>query len=331
MMKNNPVEKTVGKWKLWTAIVAVIMVVGIVIAAVFGFNTHVDLQSVKTVTVDYSDIYVEKVEDLEETCENSFDKSDVTPLKKTVSVKSNAEIIYYFDVDADLTEAVETLKEDIATATSSTLVKVSVHTEEFQQGLSEDYILRAAIAVGVFAVAAFVYVALRYKLSMGITLAASILAAAGMTVALVAIIRIPVAASFAYAVAFAVLVTAVMSIMTFNRLRDNAKDKDKQKDMTAQEKTVAAVPTKQILTLAVALTLAVGVLGAIVAVARWFAVTAFIGIVASVASAWIFAPALFALLDSVIKSSGKPLFKTKKKEKKVTEVVAAESKEVDAE
>ena len=41
----------------------------------------------------------------------------------------------------------------------------------------------------------------------------------------------------------------------------------------------------------------------------------FVGIVAATFAAWIFAPALLALLDNAIKSGDKPLFKAKKKAK----------------
>lgn len=314
-MKNNLVEKTVGKWILWTIISAVLIVVGVVVAFVFGFNTDIDLKSAKTVTVEYS--YVAQTDDLESVCESSFATSKVSPLKNVVT---SEEIVYYFDVNTNLTTAITQLNTDIANAMNAggaledaSLIQVRTNTENFQKGLSEGYILRAAIAVAVFAVLAFAYVALRYKLSMGITMAAAIVAAGGLTVALVAVTRIPVAASFAYAVVFAVLVAVVMTLASFNRFRDNAKDKDKE--LTTSQKVVAAVDTKSVLTVAVALTIVLGVLGGLVETARWFALSAFVGIVAATFAAWIFAPALLALLDNAIKSGDKPLFKAKKKAK----------------
>ncbi|MBQ8427995.1 MAG: hypothetical protein IJX18_01930 [Clostridia bacterium] len=316
-MKNNLVEKTVGKWILWTIVSAVLVVIGVVIACVFGFNTTVDLKSAKTVTVEYS--YVSESSDLDGVCKTSFAKSSVKPLK---SVVSGEEIVYYFDVNTDLTEATATLKTDIEAAMQTggaledaSLIQVRSNTENFQKGLSEGYILRAGIAIGVFAVLAFVYVALRYKLSMGITMAAAMLAAGGLTVALVAVTRIPVTASFVYAVVFAVMAAVVMTLITFNRFRDNAKDKDKEKELSAKQRVVAAVDTKNVMMIAVALTLVVGVLGAILSVARWFALSAFVGIVSATFASWILAPALLAVWDKAIKSGDKPLFKTKKKAK----------------
>ena len=219
MMKTNLVEKTVNKWVLWTAISAVLAVIGIVIACIFGFNTNIDLKSAKTIAVEYA--YVSETEDLKEVCEDSFAVSGVKPLK---SVVSSEEIVYYFDVNTDLSGAVAKLESDIDSAMTAegaladaSLIHVRSNTENFQKGLSEGYILRAAIAVGVFAVFAFVYVALRYKLSMGITMAAAIVAAGSVTTGLVALTRIPVAASFVYSVVFAVFATVIMTLLTFNK------------------------------------------------------------------------------------------------------------------
>ena len=326
-MKNNLVEKTAGKWILWTIISAVLIVVGVVIACVFGFNTNAELKSAKTVTVEYS--YVSKTADLEEVCESSFAESKVSPIRNVVS---DEEIIYYFSMKTDTAAVMNALEADIDAAMQAggkledaSLIQLRSNTENFQRGLSEGYILRAAIAIGVFAVLAFAYVALRYKLSMGITMAAAIVAAGGLTVALAALTRIPVSASLAYAVVFAVLTTALMVLATFNRFRDSAKDKE----LSVEQKVVAAVDTKSILTIAVALTVAVGLVGGLVSTARWFALTAFVGIVAATFVAWIFVPALLVVLDKAIKGGDKPLFKSKKKEV-AAEPVAEEKTEEQA-
>ena len=168
--------------------------------------------------------------------------------------------------------------------------------------------------------------ALRYKLSMGITMAATILATAGLTVALVACTRIPVTPSFAYAALVAVFAVAVMTLLTFNRFRDAAKDKDKQKGMTSTEKVIEAVDTKKVVVFAVALAVTVVTLGALVATARWFALSALVGLLVAFACSWVFAPALLAVLDGAIKSGDKPLFRVKKKKEVVEEkaVVAEE-------
>lgn len=330
MMKTNFLNKTVKQWKLWTIIASAIIVVGIVIAAIFGFNTTADMKSAKVVSVDYFSVYVESSDKITDACESAFSEKGVTPIKKVVaSDMTDSEVIYYFDVNTDLTAAVAAVKEAVADATNSDLVKVNVFTEEVAKGsgVAEGYVWRAAVAAAVFAVLAFVYVSLRYKLSMGITMVAAMVAAGGLTVALVGGMRIPVTPSFAYAALFAVLLTTVLVLLTFNRLRDAAKDKDKQKDMTAEEKVLAAVDTQKIAVFVIALTVAVALLAIFVSTARWFALTAFIGIVAATFAAWIFAPALFVVLDGAIKGGDKPLFKSKKKE--VEKVALAQASETD--
>ncbi len=309
-MKNNLIQKTVGKWKIWTAVASALLVVGILIAAIFGFNGTVDFKSAKTLTVKCG--FVADVEDLKDVCEESFQESGLTPTK-VVTATGGDQIIYYFAKDVELTAAADALKTKVESANVASMVSVDVHGESFLQGLAEGYVLRAAIAVGVFAVLAFAYVALRYRLSMGIVMAAAMLSSVGGTMAIVACTRIPTSASFVYAVAFSVLLTVVMTLLTFHRLRDNAKDKS-DKDMSVEEKTVKAVNLKGVSALAITFTVAAALL-VLIPGGRWFALSVWVAVLAATFSSLIFAPSLFVALDPVIKKSDKPLFTFKKKEK----------------
>ncbi len=322
-MKTNPVQKMVKKWKLWTIVVAVILVVGITMAAIFGFNTTVDFKSAKTVTIEYS--YGTKANDLQAVCDASFAESGVSPIQSKVTTSAPGELIYYFDVNADLTAATAALEGDIQAEMvedgrleNASFINVRSNVEEFQSGIAEGYVLRAAIAVGVFAILAFAYVSLRYKLSMGITMAATMLATGGLTVALVAHTRIPVTASFAYVAAFAVFVASVLAMMIFNPFRDALKEKKKEDESksaqeNAEERVTSAVDTKKLVFVTAALAVGVALVGAFVSTARWFALSAFVGLLAAFFAAWAFAPALLAVLDAHIKKSEKPLFAAKKK------------------
>ena len=337
MMKTNPVKKTVGMWKVWTIIVSAIVVVGIVIAAIFGFNTTADLKSAKTVTIEYS--YGTQSADLQAVCDETFAEKGLKPLQVKGTTTAPGELIYYFDLNADLTAATAALEADIqeemeanGRLENASFINVRQNVEEFRSGVAEGYVLRAAIAVAVFAVLAFVYVSLRYKLSMGITMAAAMVAAGGLTVALVACARIPVTASFAYAAVFAVFVAAALVMTTLNRFRDILKDSKKENSSKEvdgeQDKVVAAVDTKQVVIVTAALAVGVALIGAFIGTARWFALSAFVGLAAAFFVAWVFAPALLAVLDVNLKKKDKPLFAAKKKKEEVEEA-SAQTEEVE--
>lgn len=324
-MKTNLVRKTVGKWKLWTAILSVLVVAGIVIACVFGWNTSPFLKPAKTLTVEYSQAYESKLDAIQDVCETKFSELGVSPVQTTLSTSVDGEIIYYFDENVDLS-AVETgVKAGFTAATQeggtlagASFIKVRTNTETVLSILPQGYILRAAIAAAVFTVLAFAYVSLRYKLSMGLVMAATTIGAGALTAALVALVRIPVTTSFAYVVLLSMLAAAVMTLVTFNRLRDAAKENDKE--VSVVDKTVNAVATKHVLIFACSLAVATILLGAIVPAALWFSVTALVGLVAATFAAWIFAPALFVILESAIKIESKPKFRKNKKEKKIEDV-----------
>ena len=46
----SKLTKTVGKWKLWTVVSAIIVAAGIIVAAIFGFNADYTASDVKTMT-----------------------------------------------------------------------------------------------------------------------------------------------------------------------------------------------------------------------------------------------------------------------------------------
>ena len=139
----------------------------------------------------------------------------------------------------------------------------------------------------------FVYVSVRYKLNMGVTATVSSLMAVLLTVALTALVRIPVTTSVAYAAAFAMLYSMATGLVIFSRMRSAFKS-DEYKEKSAEEAIASSVPAKGILVFAAACAVALVLVGAIATSAvRWFAVTAFAGLLAGTFSSLLFLPAMY--------------------------------------
>ncbi len=292
------IEKTVSKTKLISLILAVVVALGIVIAAVFGFNSSLISSDKQLLTVEMNRVtYKNDKEEIETLCEDKFTAAGVCYLQKLDTKLSGDEgkIVYVFEKDADLT-AVKSGIESEATAENGLVV--SLNGTSVLSNVTDGYYVRNGIALAVFAVLALVYVSLRYKLSMGITLAASLVASVGLTVALAAFTRIPVNYSFVYVLAVALAVTVIVTLLTFNKIRENAK-LDAYKEMDAKQAVVSSVAVKETLTFGAVAVGALVVLGGLTAAFGvwnivWFAILSLLAVVCSVAVALLFAPALYS-------------------------------------
>ena len=79
----------------------------------------------------------------------------------------------------------------------------------------------AIIAGAVFVVLAFVYVAVRYNVKMGIITAIATAVGTALTAGIVALVRIPVTNSIVYVFAVAALLSATTTLLSFNKARAN--------------------------------------------------------------------------------------------------------------
>lgn len=309
MIKMN---KTVGKFKLWAILSALVIVAGIVILAVFGFNPDTTVSDVKTLSVElesYVDISDARVESVKEICESEFEKAG---LKDAYTVKADmsngGELLYVFDKntdDAKLNEAKDAIGAALNAASegdgalSGAFFYVSTGSENAIAVVPSGYIWRGALAGAVILLVIFVYVSVRYKLNMGIAGTVSSLVGALLTLAVVALVRIPVTTSVAYIGAFALLFTALTSMLTFNKMRENFKT-DEYKAMSAEEAVSSSVQTKSVLFFALLSIIALVLVGAIaVTSVRWFAVAALVAVVMGTFSSLIFMPAMYLPMKKI--------------------------------
>ena len=186
MTTMSKLSKTIGKFKLWGILAAVVIVAGIVIAAIFGFNTDAALSDSRTLSVRL-DSYVtdDRTALIREVCEEEIGGAGLGDKYSMTSEFSGTgcEIVYAFSssVDESAVAAVKTAVENRLTEATGTqgnalygaYVYVTSNAETVSAVLPEGYIWRAVLAGVVAVVLEFIYVAVRYKLNMGIAAAAS--------------------------------------------------------------------------------------------------------------------------------------------------------------
>ena len=278
-----------------SVIMAIVLALSIVITAIFGVNYAATLKDQNTLTVTINNyFYNNKLDEVKAICEKEFKKLSVSYTYNGEMNGDECELVYVFDKTAKLDEIKIDLKATFANKTQSggewdgAFIDVSTATETVQTNIPVGYTVRAAIAVAVFAVLAFVYVAIRYRLFMGVTVAIAILLSAVMTAAVVLLARIPVTSSVLYAIAISSVLAAIFTVLTMNKIRSNTDE------LSAEEKVYASLATKEIAAITAALGVSLVLVGAIATWSvRWFAICALVSLLVAALIGLVFVPAVY--------------------------------------
>lgn len=293
---------------LWAALSAVVIIVGIVLFAVFGFN-YAGAQ-VGKIDVTYDAIV--RIEDKEDAlrtlCEKVFEDEKVSFKKYSVSTEIDSNFLgetggriltYVFDSSV----SAETLQKAAAAISTrvgadSNFANAEILTSA-HAAASETFSTaawRGGLAIGIAVVVALVYLGFRF--GWGTALAGLIACANDtlLTFALIALARIPV---YAYSpllyAGIAAIVTIVLWTVQSMRMRENFKD-PAFTALSAQEAVTESCKTSWKLVLFVVLPLAVAfiVLGAVAtAGVRLFMLPALLPLAVSVYSSLLLAPAAY--------------------------------------
>lgn len=194
-----------GKYlPVWAAVSAVIIVLGIVIGALFGYNyVSADL---KTVEISYDAVVTieEKEETLSGLCEDVFKAEGLSFSAKRVSTEydtsyisptGNSFLTYEFGGKTDsasLEKAVAGIKEKIGAAAefANSDIAVTAHTLAGEQ--FAEPVWRGAVALLVAAIVVLVYVGFRYGVACAVAGLCGCVSDVCVTGALLALTRIPV-------------------------------------------------------------------------------------------------------------------------------------------
>ena len=288
---------------LLSVIMAIVVALSIVITAIFGVNYATSVSNQKTLTITINRYcYDNQLDDVKDVCEKDkeFKKLSVKYTYNGEMSGDECELVYVFDETAKLDEVKNSLQVAFANETQSNgklkgaFIDVSTGSEVLQTNVPTSYVVKAAIAVAVFAVLAFVYVALRYRLYMGLTVALAIVLSAILTAAVILLARIPVTSSVLYVGVLASVLAAIFAVLTMNKLRSN------NEEISTEEKVYASVATKEIAVITVALGASLVLVGAIATAAvRWFAVCAIVALLVSALIGLVFVPAAYLPMKKV--------------------------------
>ena len=293
-------QKSVKKVDFLSAILIVLLGVAFVVGVLCNangwgvFNKANSLKDSKTITVSMSQ--VADLDKVEKICEDEFKELGISYETKLESEMSgdNREVVYvFYGYSADkMNEAESKIQAafDGDDNWKGSFVNVLYRAEKVRGFLPEGYVVRGIIAGVVLAVLTLAYVAIRYGWRMGIV--AGISTALGMvfTAALLVITRIPVTASVVYVLAASGLLTAVMSVMSLSKIRENLREANGE-DVAAEELVCASLATKEILTFIACAGVGIVLMGAIATEgARWFAILSLIALAVATFFGLIFTP-----------------------------------------
>ena len=232
---------------VWVAVSAAILIAGIVLFALFGFNTSFDRPASKTVDVSYN-VVVELSEEnknlLSEASEAAFAANGVTyeeklELEGQADPNSSSQSEFYptgndftlryvFDADVSseaLANAVTAINEAVDAASLGTGASVTVTTHTLSLQTFNESLWRAAVAVLTGAVVALIYLGVRFGVGCALTGLAAAVNDMLLTLSFFAITRVPVYAfaPWLYA-AIAAAASLGLWLVRCMKLRENAKD-----------------------------------------------------------------------------------------------------------
>lgn len=282
---------------LLSVIMAIVLALSIVITAIFGVNYAATVSDQNTLTVTMNRyVYDNRLDDVKAVCEKEFKKLSVEYTYNGEMNGDECELVYVFDQATKLDDVKASLKKAVADKAKDNdeweFIEIATASERLQANIPVSYVARAAIAIAVFAVLAFIYVSLRYRLYMGVTVAVAILLSAVMTSAVVLLARIPVTASVLYTVVISSVLAAIFTVLTMNKIRSNTDE------LSAEEKVYASIPTKEIAAITAALGVSLVLVGAIATWSvRWFAICALVSLLVSALIGLVFVPAMYLPLQ----------------------------------
>lgn len=218
---------------VWLAVSAAIIIAGIVLYCLFGFNAQAEYPTAKRFEVSYDTVVTigeNTEEELQKLCEDTFAQNGLKVRhKQTYEVTGGGVLEYTFDGDASkealqkaqtaVTEALQAADGIYADADTF----VTVHTSENNAFTEASW--RGAIAIAFGCVVALVYLGIRFGVASAVT---GLIACAHdvlFTLSLFAICRIPV---YAYAPLLFAAIAAALSLILWTvqcmKMRENFKD-----------------------------------------------------------------------------------------------------------
>ena len=269
---------------LMSVVTVCLLILSFIVNVVLGVNNSVNIDDHQTITVKVDSFHLNS--DVEDVCETVFKDNGLKYVYVYHGETGGAddELTYVFKKSANLGNVETALETALENATNEipslggAEIFVQTANEQVKIHLFNAYVWRTLAAVAVFAVLTFAYVALRYRLNMGLLAALSTVLGGGLAAAVILLVRVPVTTAALSVIAVSAMLSTVMTLFVLNKLRANLKTEEFE-DKTAEETVVASYPCKELLALVGILGVAIILVGAIARLnVFFFGLTALIGL-----------------------------------------------------
>lgn len=282
-----------------------LIIAGAFIAGFLGFNPDSTTKDYAVIEVSDSG-YMSLEEDfrnqLQDFCQKKIEaKYAVADTKYSESTSAGGSIEYVLTSGTPNNEFLLSLRTSIDESGIEGIetagVSVSLHFVE--NHAFTEYIWRTAIGMGVALVLLFVYVAIRFKVGMGVSALIAAIHDVLLTLAVIALLRIPAGIALIGVAAFSLLLSIVLNLIVFGRMRADFRA-DEKDAIPAKEAVSGSVSAslKNVLTISIALAAAIvlfGVIGAIIGIdLLTIMLCALMSVVVSTYSSLILTPAIYA-------------------------------------
>lgn len=219
----------IKKAKIFFISVLVVLVVGLTLFSVFGFNQTVDYRDSYEVQVSVDQKVGNVLQVTNEATNEYFSQKGIKPIDYTTQILDDGmTVLYKFNSDQTiLTTGLKTAVENAIESKSTVkdvFVEVSVREVVASSNVNVGrYILAIVIAI----VGAFVYALIVEKLASAVSVAFSMILSAILFMSLMGITRIPASPFATISGIVAVVLAGVISIVTVNRYKAEYKKADK--------------------------------------------------------------------------------------------------------
>ena len=215
-----------------------LLVLGLTVFSIFGFNQTVDYKASYEVQVSVDQKAGDVVSLMNDETDKYFNENGIKPLNfATQTLDDGMMLVYKFD--CDVTESVNGLQTAIQTAIDNdatiqnVLAQVSVK-EVFAKDSTN--VGRVVLALSIAVVATFIIALIFEKLAGAVTVAFSSVLSAVLFIALMGLTRIPAAPFVAIGGAISVILAGVISSSTVNKYRAEYKKADKATNVQIVDK-----------------------------------------------------------------------------------------------
>ena len=211
-----------SKYKIWITIMLAIVVLGFTVFGIFGFNQTIDYKTSHEAVVSMDTQLEITPEKLGETAQAYFDAKGITPVSYATQDIDGPigkySIIYKFDKDVNLNTT--EMEQYVTAKVGSQSIVITVDYNDNVSAFSNSQVGWIVLALGLTALAMFIYLFFMEKLASAVSVLCSSIFASIMFIALLAGCRVPAYPFAGLACATAFVLATILGSGMVNRFKE---------------------------------------------------------------------------------------------------------------